>query len=441
MLLRTTISAALVGSLHLHASTASAAELDAEGKPDKKVHFVSSDWRSPPLILDLGLALSSLKLWPGVSTGLGVQISVGLPATPEWGYGGTARARMYWMVRGMSASSKVDDDPFTGLTAVYAEYLKESPPGDTITIDENARHHVGQLTVGLALRHFVEPRYFFDVEGGFAWDALNMSNLGEDIPKPWATGNLTARPAKQLFNTPYFGGNFGVIVLRDSDRFEGITLTGGLRFHRFQSIPDGDVVYQVGFEDVSLPLDGAFIPTAHFSVGLQFGVESFERFEPVPEPEPEPDRQPGLGPVPPAGPPPPTPPTTAEPVKVIVEVERCNFNVNTPILFATNQDQILPESQPVLEAIASALLAHPEIELLEVRGHTDHHGEDGENLDLSIRRVTTVVSGLVERGVSPDRLTLRGYGETKLLYTPPTTEDQDAANRRVELRILKGCEE
>ena len=50
---------------------------------------------------------------------------------------------------------------------------------------------------------------------------------------------------------------------------------------------------------------------------------------------------------------------------------------------------------------------------IELQGHTDAQGDDAHNLDLSKRRAKSVFEYLVSQGVSADRMTHQGYGETK----------------------------
>jgi OOP family OmpA-OmpF porin len=106
------------------------------------------------------------------------------------------------------------------------------------------------------------------------------------------------------------------------------------------------------------------------------------------------------------------------------------------IEFEFDKAVIAQRSLLVLDKVVRALVDNPEIDLVEVQGHTDERGDDEYNLDLSNRRATAVVTYLVSKGIAAHRLTGMGYGETVPLINQ---HDQHAwtANRRVEFHILK----
>jgi len=105
------------------------------------------------------------------------------------------------------------------------------------------------------------------------------------------------------------------------------------------------------------------------------------------------------------------------------------------IRFRTDSNEILPESMPVLDAIAEAITHHPEFTLIEIAGHTDDRGDDGTNLRRSQARAETVVKALVDRGVEKGRLRAQGYGEWCPLELGHGDEARDK-NRRVEAKIV-----
>ncbi|MCB1181923.1 OmpA family protein [bacterium] len=101
------------------------------------------------------------------------------------------------------------------------------------------------------------------------------------------------------------------------------------------------------------------------------------------------------------------------------------------VSFATNSDELTPESFAVLEKVVESLKAYPEVNI-EIQGHTDSTGSAEYNLDISSRRAVTVRLFLVGRGIASSRLTAVGYGEGQPIADNGTREGR-AANRRVEL--------
>ncbi len=90
-----------------------------------------------------------------------------------------------------------------------------------------------------------------------------------------------------------------------------------------------------------------------------------------------------------------------------------------------------PDAMIALDRVAELLRLHPEIQLLEVAGHTDGH-ERGVHLDGA--RASAVVRYLVNRGVEGHRLAVKSYGATRPL-APDTSDANRARNRRVDFSI------
>ena len=96
----------------------------------------------------------------------------------------------------------------------------------------------------------------------------------------------------------------------------------------------------------------------------------------------------------------------------------------------------MPESNPILDAVATTLIHHPEFTLVEVQGHADERSNDEYNLRLTRDRAHSVVEALVQRGVTRDRMRSQGYGE----YCPLDEGHNEAAwekNRRVEFKLMR----
>lgn len=73
---------------------------------------------------------------------------------------------------------------------------------------------------------------------------------------------------------------------------------------------------------------------------------------------------------------------------------------------------------------------------VDVLAHTDSTGNAEANQALSERRAAAVASYLASHGVAKARIASRGLGESAPLYKPDLTEQQKAANRRIEIRLV-----
>ena len=62
--------------------------------------------------------------------------------------------------------------------------------------------------------------------------------------------------------------------------------------------------------------------------------------------------------------------------------------------------------------MAQVLRDNPNV-TIEMASHTDRHGTDQYNINLSGRRAKAVIDYLISVGISPDRLQSQGYGESR----------------------------
>ncbi len=104
------------------------------------------------------------------------------------------------------------------------------------------------------------------------------------------------------------------------------------------------------------------------------------------------------------------------------------------IKFETGSAKILAVSDKILSAVGKMMNDNPSIKKLRIEGHTDNRGGTAANQDLSERRAASVRTWLIEHGVVGDRLTSRGFGESKPI-APNTSERGRHSNRRVEFHI------
>jgi outer membrane protein OmpA-like peptidoglycan-associated protein len=117
-----------------------------------------------------------------------------------------------------------------------------------------------------------------------------------------------------------------------------------------------------------------------------------------------------------------------------VKVTASHIAILDKIYFDTDSANISSNSFGILDAVASAIQAHPDILLLRIEGHTDSQGSNGYNTRLSRKRAEAVRNYLVGSGVDPERLISEGLGESSPL-DPRDTPDAWERNRRVEFHI------
>lgn len=104
--------------------------------------------------------------------------------------------------------------------------------------------------------------------------------------------------------------------------------------------------------------------------------------------------------------------------------------VTTGIKFDVNKATIKPESMGTINYVVKMMTDHSELKF-SVEGHTDSDGETAPNQKLSEARAKSVMDKMVELGISADRLTSKGHGESKPMAGNETPEGK-AQNRRVE---------
>lgn len=109
------------------------------------------------------------------------------------------------------------------------------------------------------------------------------------------------------------------------------------------------------------------------------------------------------------------------------------------IYFDLDKWNIRPDAAEDLDKLVKLLKDNPTWEI-EMSSHTDSRAPDAYNMKLSQRRAESTVKYLVDHGVDADRLSAKGYGETRLVNKCsngiPCTEEEHQQNRRTEFTIL-----
>ena len=113
----------------------------------------------------------------------------------------------------------------------------------------------------------------------------------------------------------------------------------------------------------------------------------------------------------------------------------------TIIYFDLDKDFIRSDAEVELRKLIAVMKTYPKLKI-DVRSHTDSRNTDVYNADLSTRRANSTVDYLVNvGGISRDRLTGKGYGESQLVNRckdgTPCSESEHQMNRRSEFIIVE----
>lgn len=101
------------------------------------------------------------------------------------------------------------------------------------------------------------------------------------------------------------------------------------------------------------------------------------------------------------------------------------------VLFAFDSIDVRSDYEATLKGLAQVLQNNPEIRV-QIDGHSDWVGEKSYNMMLSNRRAISVRDYLINRGVAPQQLTAKGYGEQNPVADNKTAFGR-SRNRRVEI--------
>ncbi len=101
------------------------------------------------------------------------------------------------------------------------------------------------------------------------------------------------------------------------------------------------------------------------------------------------------------------------------------------INFETGKADIKPESQNIVVQLAKMLQENPGLKV-SIDGHTDNIGAAPSNLALSEKRAKSVLNAVIAKGVNGNRLSAKGWGQSKPVMDN-NTEEGRAKNRRVEI--------
>lgn len=119
----------------------------------------------------------------------------------------------------------------------------------------------------------------------------------------------------------------------------------------------------------------------------------------------------------------------------VAPIEKGKSYTLNDILFATNSYDLTLKSKFVIDQFIEFLQENPKVKI-EIQGHTDNEGDPSANLILSDNRAKSVMDYISSKGIKTDRLTSKGYGQTKPKVAN-TSAINKSKNRRTEFFITE----
>lgn len=124
-----------------------------------------------------------------------------------------------------------------------------------------------------------------------------------------------------------------------------------------------------------------------------------------------------------------------EPIEVVVTETEI---ILKPIYFEFNKSNITSQGATELDKLVYIMSQNDKL-IIFAKSHTDSRGSDEYNLKLSERRAKATIQYIISKGISADRISGKGYGESepKVNCAADCTFAEHAINRRSEFLIIK----
>ncbi|MEP2059069.1 MAG: OmpA family protein [Maribacter litoralis] len=111
-----------------------------------------------------------------------------------------------------------------------------------------------------------------------------------------------------------------------------------------------------------------------------------------------------------------------------------------PIYFDFDKYSIRDDARASIDRVLAYLNEYPKVNI-QVRSHTDSRANDQYNQLLSENRANATAEYLIEKGISSDRISYKGYGETTLTNScdnaVPCSKENHQLNRRSEFIVVE----
>jgi outer membrane protein OmpA-like peptidoglycan-associated protein/tetratricopeptide (TPR) repeat protein len=123
-----------------------------------------------------------------------------------------------------------------------------------------------------------------------------------------------------------------------------------------------------------------------------------------------------------------------QPIEVIINPTEIVLN---PIYFEFDKHNITQQGAFELDKLVQVMKNNDKF-VIFAKSHTDRRGDDVYNMQLSDRRAQSTVQYIISKGIAPERISGKGFGESELkVQCAKCTEDEHQQNRRSEFLIVK----
>jgi len=104
------------------------------------------------------------------------------------------------------------------------------------------------------------------------------------------------------------------------------------------------------------------------------------------------------------------------------------------IFFETDKFELNDNSKTELKKVVAFLKSNPLVKI-QIEGHTDDVGNKDYNLELSLKRATSVQTFIINSGIMQKRVSGQGYGSAQPKFENNSDENRQL-NRRIEFKIV-----
>jgi outer membrane protein OmpA-like peptidoglycan-associated protein len=121
------------------------------------------------------------------------------------------------------------------------------------------------------------------------------------------------------------------------------------------------------------------------------------------------------------------------------QAKKDSLTIVENVYYNYGEAKILPEAAKTMDKVIN-LMKNDQMLVIDMSAHTDSRSTQEFNLKLSEQRAKAAVDYIVKGGITKDRISGKGYGESKLINKcadgVECTEEEHAKNRRTEFKII-----